>query len=152
MIFLDSAITYDPAARRCDLVFDGQDFALDAGPVTAVLTAVGIDARARADDVLPTVASNSYSPASLIARRGWSGDALDPSGERSGCRKWVVEGRKQTEPTRQAMQDALAEVLQKLADGRGWPMTLAVDWVRWNFLGYRIAVGDTSIKLNQAVS
>jgi phage gp46-like protein len=151
MLFLDTALTYDPARRRCDLVFNGRDFCLDDTPVTAVLTAVGLDRRAHTDDVLPDTKSSGYSPAALNARRGWAGDAQDPSGDRVGSRMWIVGFGKQTEATRLLAEDALEEKLAPLANTRNWPMSVLVQWVRANFLGWRVTVGAATLDLNVPV-
>ena len=49
-MFLDLALHYDPARGCCDLVFTGQDLALDRTPITPMLVSLGSDRRARADD------------------------------------------------------------------------------------------------------
>jgi phage gp46-like protein len=151
MLFLDTALSYDPARRRCDLVFNGRDFTLDNTPVTAVLTAVGIDRRAHTDDVLPDTLSNNYNPAALNARRGWAGDALDAAGDLVGSRMWVVGFGKQTEATRLLAEGALQETLEPLANARNWPMSVLVEWVRAGFLGWRVVVGDAELNMNTAV-
>ena len=151
MPILDTAIAYDPTSRRCDALFDGQDLVLDATPVTPVLTIVGLDGRAHADDQAPDRNSNTYAPASLLARRGWAGDALDQNGQRTGCRLWLIRYAKQTEATRQLAQDALAEGLDPLATARKWPTTLLVEWARANWLSWRVTVADVVVSLNAAV-
>jgi phage gp46-like protein len=145
MVFLDQALTYDPARRRCDLVFNGRDLTLDATPVTAVLTAVGLDRRAHTDDVVPDTRSTGYAPASLKARRGWCGDALDTTGDLAGTRMWLLGPLKQTEATRLLAEDALQEKLEPLANARNWPMSVLVTWVRANFLGWRVTVNSQPI-------
>jgi hypothetical protein len=152
MLFLDTALSYDPARRRCDLVFDGRDFALDMTPVTAVLTAIGLDRRAHTDDVLPDTLSAGYSPAALNARRGWAGDGLDASGDLAGSRMWIVGFGKQNEPTRLLAEDALQEKLEPLANARNWPMSVLVQWVRANFLGWRVVISDAVLDMNTAVA
>jgi hypothetical protein len=152
MVFLDTALTYDPTRRRCDIAFDGRDFALDATPVTAVLTAVGLDRRAHTDDVLPDTLSGGYSPAALNARRGWAGDALDASGDLVGTRMWIVGFGKQTEATRLLAEDALQEKLEPLSNARNWPMSILVQWVRANFLGWRVTISSAVLDLNTAVN
>jgi phage gp46-like protein len=152
MLFVDTALSYDPALRRCDLTFDGCDLALDATPVTAVLTAIGLDRRAHSDDVLPDTLSGGYAPAALNVRRGWAGDALDAAGDRAGSRMWIVKYGKQTEATRLLAENALQEVLEPLANARNWPTTVLVQWVRANVLGWRVTVGDAVLALNTAVA
>lgn len=151
MAIIDTALAYDPARRRCDLVFDGTDFQLDDSPVTSVLTAVGLDRRARPDDELPDGLLDSYNPAALNARRGWAGDALDRFGRRVGSRMWLLIRKKHDEPTRLLAETALREVLEPLANGRGWPITLMVRWASAGILTWRITVGNLTLSLNRAV-
>jgi phage gp46-like protein len=153
MTTLDCALSYDPVRRRCDLVFDGTDFALDDTPVTPVLTAVLLDRRAHTDDVLPATPRSGYAPAALNARRGWAGDAIAASdGDLVGSRMWIVGFGKQDEPTRLLAEGALREKLEPLANARNWPMSVLVQWVRQNFLGWRIVVGPATLNFNTAVA
>jgi phage gp46-like protein len=145
MAVIDTALAYDPATHRCDLVFDGTDFCLDDGPVTPVLTAVFLDRRAHADDVLPDPTPQTYSPATLNAKRGWCLDFLDPFGLLVGCRRWIFIRAKQTEATRLGYESALKEALEPLANNRGWPMSLAVRWVRAGLLGWRVKIGQITL-------
>ena len=153
MVFLDTALSYDPARRRCDLVFDGRDFGFDTTPVTPVLTAVGLDRRAHTDDVLPATVPAGYTPAALNGRRGWAGDAFDPAGLKVGSRMWIVAYGKQNEPTRRLAESALQEALEPLANARNWPIAIAVTWLRDNVLGWRVAVdGNPLLDLNTVVA
>ena len=152
MAIIDTALAYNPATRRCDLVFDGRDFALDDTPVTPVLTAVGLDRRARLDDEPPDSATDTYRPALLNRRRGWCGDALDQRGRLTGSRMWLLQRRKENEATRLLAEDALREALEPLANGRGWPLSVTVRWLRAGILGWRVVVERMTIALDQPVS
>ena len=152
MLFLDTALSFDPARRRCDLTFNGTDFALDNTPVTPVLTAVGLDRRAHSDDMLPDRAPDSYTPAALNTRRGYPGDALDLAGDLTGSRIWLIHYGKQTEATRLLAEDALREVLEPLANARNWPVSVLVEWVRAGVLGWRITVAEALLNMNTAVA
>ena len=152
MAIIDTALAYDPVRRRCDLVFDGTDFVLDATPVTPMLTAVGLDRRAHPDDALPDPTPNTYSPAILNARRGWAGDALDPNGALSGSRMWLLNRAKEDEAVRQAAEGFLQEALEPLAKKRGWPMTIMVRWAAAGYLMWRATVGNVTLSISQPVA
>lgn len=151
-ITIDTALAYDPVLRRCDLVFDGLDFGLDATAVTPILMAAGCDRRARPDDALPEDTSDSMTPATLTARRGYPGDALDPLGRLTGSRMWLLRGRKQDEPTRLLAEDALQEALGPVADARGLPMSLMVRWIAPNTLGWQVVTGPVTIAINSGLT
>jgi phage gp46-like protein len=151
MAFIDTALAYDPVKRRCDLVFNGTDFVLDDTPVTAVLTAIGLDRRAHPDDEVPDPTPQTYAPATLNARRGWAGDALDTLGRLVGSRMWLLVRKKQNEATRLLAESALQEALEPLANARGWPISVTVRWVRAGVLGWQAVVGQVTIAINQAI-
>jgi phage gp46-like protein len=152
MVFIDTALSYDPVRRRCDLVFDGTDFVLDATPVTPVLLCVGLDRRARTDDELPDTSSQGYSPATLNAKRGWWGDAYDPLGRLVGSWMWLLVRRKQTEATRLLAENGLQAPLEQLANDRNWPISILVRWLAAGVLGYRVTVGQVVLNLNTPVA
>ena len=152
MNFIDTALVYDPAARRCDLAFDGTDFVLDATPVTPVLTAIGLNRRARPDDEVPDPRLYGYSPAVLNQRGGWCGDALDAQGALTGSRLWLLVRKKQIEATRLLAETALREALEPLANARGWPMSIMVRWVRAQVLGWQVKVGQVALSLSTPVT
>ena len=150
MVFIDTALSYDPVRRRCDLVFDGTDFVLDATPVTPLLLCVGLDRRARADDELPDDSPQGYTPAILNAKRGWAGDAYDPLGRLTGSRMWLLRRKKQNEPTRLLAESALQETLEPFANARNLATAVTVRWVADQVLGWQAAVGPVTIGINQA--
>jgi hypothetical protein len=57
---------------------------------------------------------------------------------------WMVGFGKQTEATRLLAENALQEALEPLANARNWSISVLVEWVRANFLGWRVitAAGD----------
>lgn len=129
----DLMLRFDAAARRCDLVVQDGDLALDKTPATAMLVSLGTDRRARADDALPsepsaTSAADAAEPTTLNPRRGWCGDALDRRGRRVGCRLWLLERAKRSEETRRRAEGYAAEGLDWLRAERGLSVELAVDW------------------------
>lgn len=149
MPIIDTALAYDPATRRCDLVFDGTDFVLDDTPATPVLTAIGLDRRARPDDELPDTTTDTYSPATLSRKRGWCLDFLDPLGRLVGSRMWLLKRRKQTEQTRLDAETYLREALEPLANARGWPISVTVRWMGQGLLAWRAAVGQVVVSRNE---
>jgi len=142
------ALSYDQRRRRCDLAFDGQDFALDATLLTPVLISLGCDRRAHPDDVLPDAVTDDYAPQRLNARRGWCGDALDQQGRLIGSRWWLMLRRKQTEETRRLKESATAEALSWVQQ----PVTITVRWVRQGVLGTLIQVGAMALNLTAPVA
>lgn len=151
MVFIDTAKAYDPALRRCDIVFDGTDLVLDDTAITPVLLAVGLDRRAHADDELPDPTEQGYAPATLTARRGWAGDAYDALGRLTGSRMWLLKRRKQDEPTRLLAESALAEALEPLATARNWPVSITVRWAYAQVLAYQVVVQRLTLSLHKAV-
>ena len=153
---MDIALAYDPATHRCDMVFNGRDFALDATPATAMLLSLGSDRRARPDDALPDDNADPANPASLIARRGYPGDALDtPLGAQSrliGSRLWLLLNAKANEATRKFCEQATAEAVDWLNTQRGLAVQVLVRWVRPGVLGIRVRAGASSLQLEQAVA
>ncbi|GGG31052.1 hypothetical protein GCM10010964_18750 [Caldovatus sediminis] len=142
----DLMLRHDPAARRCDLVVQDGDLALDRTAATAMLVSLGSDGRARADDALPdepsaTPAADAAEPAALAPRRGWCGDALDRRGRRIGCRLWLLERAKGGEQTRRRAEAYAAEGLDWLRAERGLALALAVDWARPGLLAITARAG-----------
>ena len=64
---------------------------------------------------------------------------------------WLLFRRKQDEDTRLLAEAALKEPLDVLATLRGWAVSIEVRWVRWQMLGYRVTVGQTTLALTTAV-
>lgn len=148
--FLDLALTYDPAQRRCDLTLgDDYDLAFDATPIPAIMLSVGLDRRASTDDGLPEGRSQFLAPASFSERRGGVVDGL--AGERAGSKMWLLERAKETETTRQLAAYYLAESLAWATAETGQPAEIDVQWVRPGVLGYRVLVDDASLSLSKRV-
>ncbi|NKM17757.1 hypothetical protein GFM01_07890 [Rhizobium laguerreae] len=151
-MFLDLALKYDSEARRCDLVLgDDFDLAIDETPIPAILMSVGLDRRAASDDPLPEGRSQFLAPASYSERRGCAGDALDPYGDMTGTRAWLLDRAKQTETTRQLCEFWLRECLAWAETETGQPAEIEVEWLRAGLLGYRVQVQDESVMLSRRV-
>ncbi|ANM05221.1 lysozyme-like protein [Rhizobium phaseoli] len=151
-MFLDLALRYDRDARRCDLALgDDYDLALDETPIPAILLSIGLDRRAAADDPLPEGRSQFLAPASFSERRGCAGDALDPYGDKTGCRFWLLDRAKQTETTRQLGTFWLEEGLAWAKVETGEPAEIEVAWLGAGILGYRVQVQDESVMLSRRV-
>lgn len=151
-MFLDIALSYDPASRRCDMVFNGTDFAMDSTPATALLISMGSDRRARGDDELPAGHDNLTGDAPvLLARRGFPGDALDPLGRRRGSRFWLNDRAKQTERVRRLNESYGQEAFGWLETERGQKVTLAVRWVRAGMLGIEALAGKARVAFQRGI-
>lgn len=151
-MFFDLALTYDPDKRRCDLTLGADcDLAIDETPIPAILLSVGLDRRAAPDDPLPETRSQFLAPVSFSERRGCAGDGLDPAGEITGSKMWLLDRAKQTETTRQLAAYWLQESLAWAARETGEPATIEVAWVRNEVLGYRVQVQDASVSLTRRV-
>lgn len=99
----DLAIRPRAATGRCDLVATPAGLVLDATPLSAMLWALLTHRRARRDDRLPaSMPQDPATPATLNARRGYAGDALDPRGDLTGSRLWVLARAKKTEALQRA--------------------------------------------------
>ena len=99
-MFIDDKLAVDPTTGRVDLAFGGSGLVMETSPQTAMLIAIGSDRRARPDDTLPNVVTDTYAPSRLNARRGTPLDALDGQGRLFGSRMWLLMQRKQNESTR----------------------------------------------------
>jgi phage gp46-like protein len=151
-MFFDLALKYDSDARRCDLVLgDDFDLAIDETPIPAILLSVGLDRRAAPDDPLPEGRSQFQAPVSYSERRGCGGDALDPYGDLTGSRLWLLDRAKQTETTRQLCEFWLQECLAWAKDETGEPAEIEVAWIRPGVLGYRVQIQDESVMLTRRV-
>ncbi|PCI03844.1 MAG: hypothetical protein COB78_05665 [Hyphomicrobiales bacterium] len=157
MSFFDAALIYDNDARRCDLEIgaDG-DLLMDETPIPAILISVGLDRRAEPDDPLPVGRSKFLTPASYSELRGGPCDALDPKGERTGARCWLLDRAKETEVTRLLFQFWLEESLEWAEIETGYPAEIDTQWLESNSstgrMGYRILIEDSAINLTRAVN
>jgi phage gp46-like protein len=151
-MFFDLALKFDSDARRCDLVLgDDFDLVIDETPIPAILLSVGLDRRAALDDPLPEGRSQFLAPVSFSERRGCAGDALDPYGDLTGSRLWLLDRAKQTETTRQLCEFWLQECLAWVKAETGEPAQIEVVWIRHGVLGYRVQVQDESVMLTRRV-
>lgn len=153
MSFFDAALVFDASARRCDLEIgaDG-DLLIDETPIPAILISVGLDRRAEHDDPLPQGRTDFLTPASYSQRRGSPCDGLDPDGERTGSRCWLLDRAKKTETTRLLFEFWLREALDWAAPETGIPAAIEVNWLDGargtGRLGYRVQVEDYSVNLS----
>jgi phage gp46-like protein len=149
-MFFDLALVYAPEDRACDLALgeDG-DLLIDETPITPMLTSVGLDRRAAPDDELPLGRTRFLAPSSFSERRGCPGDALDPFGEFTGCRIWLLGRAKQTETTRQLYAFWLGEGLAWAKKETGRPAEIEVEWRGRGVLAWRVMVEDVSLTLTQ---
>jgi phage gp46-like protein len=149
---LDIAIAYDQVHQRCDLAFNGRDFALDTTWQTPVLMSLGCDRRAHPDDDLPQ-AQDTLSPnAPLInLKRGWPGDMLDTRGELTGSRQWILSRVKQTEAVRRLAISIDQEALDWLPNRLGVDLTLDVSYPRRGMILHQVTVGQQTLVVQQVV-
>ncbi len=106
----DLALHWDAEAMTGDLALAGRSLAVDDGLRTAILLSLFTDARARADDPLPTPDAD---------RRGWWGNAHDRDGTAApelGSRLWLLERSKTTAATLIRAREYATEALSWLVD------------------------------------
>lgn len=152
---IDIALAYDPLNRRCDVVFAGRDFALDATPASAVLFSTFADRRAHGDDNLTDAVPDWSNPSSLVARRGWCGDHLSAGGGLVGSRLWLLGRRKATEQTRQDAEGYAAEAYAWLEAVRNYAVQVTVRLVttlETPAMGLLVQVGRTRLALQRALA
>lgn len=151
-MFYDLALQYDSRLRRCDLVLgDDGDLVIDETPIPAILMSVGLDRRAALDDPLPDGRSQFLTPSSFSERRGAIVDGLNPFGEMTGSKLWLLNRAKHTETTRLMCEFWLTEALAWAEPETGAPAEIEVEWLRRGVLGYRVMVGDSSVSMSRTV-
>lgn len=151
-MFYDLALEYDSKLRRCDLVLgDDGDLVIDETPIPAILMSVGLDRRAAPDDPLPDGRSQFLTPSSFSERRGSIADGLNPFGELTGSKLWLLNRAKETETTRLLCEFWLAEALGWAEAETGEPAEIEVKWLRPGTLGYRVIVSDSSVSLSRTL-
>ena len=141
--FIDVALIFDPETRTADaeLGEDG-DLLLDETAFTPMLISLGSDRRARPDDDLPQGRDALNVVSSFVTRRGWSGDALDPYGRRTGSRLWLLERAKQHELTELFAQDAAREALRWAEAETEAPAQISASWPRQGLLALTCRIAD----------
>ena len=146
--WFDIALVFDPETRTGDLALgpDG-DLLIDETPLTPMLISLGSDRRAHPDDDLPTGVDALNASSSLVTRRGWAGDALDPFGRRIGSRLWLLDREKQDELTRLFVEDIAREALRWVAVETGTAAGITVSWLRRGVLALTARVADTELEL-----
>ena len=148
---MDIALQYDPVKHRCDVVFNGTDFAVDNTQASAMLFSLFADRRAAPDDVLPDAVPDWGAPTTFIARRGWCGDFLDPLGRLTGSRFWLYVRSKWTEATRKAIEDCVVEALGWIDTERNLAVQVIVRLVAPNAIGILARQGKTTLSLTRAL-
>jgi len=150
---MDIALIYNPALRCCDIGLNaaGTDFAVDNTPASAMLMSLLAQRRAQPGDVLPVDVPDWSDPVSLTARRGYPGDALDPTGQLTGSRLWLYDRALADEETRQGVESAVAQAVQWLETIRGLALTVKVRWAAPQIIGCRVQAGKTTVELTQSV-
>jgi phage gp46-like protein len=147
----DLALRPNAATGRCDLVATPAGLVLDSSPLSAMLFALLTQRRARTDDRLPnTMPEDPAMPASLGARGGYAGDALDPRGELTGSRLWLLARAKLPEARARAASMAL-EALAPLAR-RGLTPTASVAEAGPHRLRLTTRAGNNSLALPVVVA
>jgi phage gp46-like protein len=126
----DLALRKRTATGRIDLVVSPTGLVLDRSPASAMLFALLGQRRARPDDALPaSMPEDPAAPASLNARGGWAGDALDARGDLAGSRLWLLTRAKMPEALQRAPALA-AEALAPLSRRGITPTVAAVQTAR----------------------
>ena len=151
----DIAFAYDPVNRRCDVVFTGRDFALDATPASAMLFSLFADRRARADDPVTDAVPDWSNPSTLVARRGWCGDFLSANAGLVGSRLWLLGRRKASERTRRDAEGYVTEALAWLQAQRNTALQVTVRYApgfATPTLGILARAGRTQLQLNRALA
>lgn len=106
----DLALRWEPGAGGADLAVESDDLATDDGLRTAIYLSLFLDARARADDPLPSDDGD---------RRGWWGDEFaEVADDRIGSRLWLLNRSKITESLARRSEDYDREALQWLLEDR----------------------------------
>lgn len=146
----DAALTYDATQGGLDAVFSGADFAIDTTPTSILLHALLVERRAHLDDTWPEPVPDWSNPTTLMARRGWVGDALDAQGRLVGSRLWELDRRLANEQTRADCQNYLVEALTPLEQSRGYAVSVQVGRYVGQLLGYSVTAGTTTIQLKKA--
>ena len=149
-MFYDLALVFDPETRLCDLALDDDcDLMIDETSITPMLMTAGLDRRAAPDDELPEGRSRFLSPSSYSDRRGCPGDALDPLGELTGVRTWLLDRAKETETTRQLFQYWLEEGFAWTQRELGHAALVETEWQGNGRLGYRCQIDDATLALSR---
>ena len=148
----DLALRPDASGRKCDLVISPAGLVLDGTPVSAMLFGLLCDRRARDDDSLPaSMPDDPAAPASLGARGGWAGDALDKRGELTGSRLWLLARAKMPE----ALASAPAMALEALKPGltrRGYAVAVKATQAGPNRMRLAVNAGATTQAILVATS
>lgn len=150
--WFDLLLSFDPATRRVDLVLgeDG-DLTLDLTPATPMVISLGTDRRARPDDELPSGLAETNRPTTLIARRGWAGDALDAGGARIGSRLWLLDRAKSSDLTRLMGEEWAKEAFTWVEDETGTAAAIEVAWLRRDVLGVQVTVDGRTVSMPRSI-
>ena len=146
--YLDLALVRDPETGEFDVAVENGDFVLDRTPVTPMVVALGTDARALPDDMLPA-GMLAQDATEFGARRGWVGDAV--SGNRLGDRFWLLVREKQLETVRLRAESYGLAAMSWFTE-RGIPFTVSAEWVARGRLQRTVRVEKYSIADRQTVA
>lgn len=152
LLWFDLALAFDPATRRVDLALaaDG-DLALDLTPATPMVLSLGCDRRARPDDELPSGLAETNRPTTLVARRGWAGDAMDGRGERIGSRLWLLDRAKTSDLTRLMAIEWAREAFAWAQEETGTAAAIEVEWQRRDVLGVQVTVDGRTVSMPRSL-
>lgn len=130
---MDVLLDFDGTLLTGDIRQVGADLKADDGLKTAVVISLFTDARALADDELPTGQTD---------RRGWWGDLLaDIDADMIGSRRWLYMREKQTAETARKIREADEEALAWLVDdGIAASVTVETEWIGRGVLGERVLI------------
>ncbi|MBR0559491.1 phage GP46 family protein [Neokomagataea sp. TBRC 2177] len=106
-----------------------------------LLVALSTDRRAEPDDITPAQL-NGVTPG-VFDRRGYVGDVLLPDDQRLGSRLWLFARAKRTEETRQAVNAAVLDAVNDIADYHGVTIDAATAWGAQGQLMTQISVEGT---------
>lgn len=122
--------------------------ALDMTLASPLLVALSTDRRAEPEDITPAQL-NGVTPG-VFDRRGYVGDVLLPDDQRLGSRLWLFARAKRTEETRQAVNAAVLDAVNDIADYHGVTIDAATAWGAQGQLTTQISVDGTTVLTYEA--
>lgn len=130
----DFALKYADGA--IDLVFAGDDVALDQGLETAVLVSLFTDRWVPTEEL----------PAGVTDQRGWWGDLLSEiRGDEIGSKLWLLEREKQSNEVLERAREYSEEALQWLIDdGIATSVVVATEFTKAGMIGIEVNIQKPS--------